>query len=455
MSPPMSPRSFAVQFLPGATVPTLDGGLLATCPACSTVNAFRVDADASGGYVSCAARPDTETRCTATDFATALSLDVIAFDDLVGSLRPAGAALVVKPAARVSLRDRVIPRSGLRDLPTLESLIADTILRRTLTFLAGPPASGKSFHAFAWAASVATGMDWMGRAVSQGRVLYVIAEGAYGVEDRLAAWESHHRRKIGDDALTLLPEAVQLADAESLAELVEYVAAEDFDLVVLDTLSRSAVGLDENSASEMSRLIEALDDIRRAMTNGAVVVAHHSSKAGAGLRGSSVIEGAADTVYASSKGNAEAAGTFRLSRTKHKYGHEDDRLSFVWRPEGLSGLLIEDNGTTRPDRLDAFAFAETWRLLVDVLDHGQTFTRTEAWAALKDHPSSSSKGRLMHHITDLLGVGAVVIVSEGSRGVADRLRLNLSAAAAAGLSVERFAPLDGYGDDFLDPVPAP
>ena len=66
MPPTMTPRSFAARYLNGQKIETLDGGILATCPACHNVNAFRIDADANGAYVSCSAGLDSESPCSAT-----------------------------------------------------------------------------------------------------------------------------------------------------------------------------------------------------------------------------------------------------------------------------------------------------------------------------------------------------------------------------------------------------
>lgn len=451
MSSP-TPRSFAARYLRGQRLDLTDGGLLATCPACSTINSFRIDADASGAYVACSAGSDTASPCDATAFAAALDLHVDDFTALLESIRPEQAAASASPAPRTSLRDRIGRRSDLATLEALEPLIADTVLRKTLTFMAGPPASGKSFHLLAWAASVATGTPWRGRSVKQGRVLYVIAEGAYGIDDRLAAWESFHAIEILDTHFDYIPEAVQLADPDAFEELVAVVRDEDYDLVIIDTLSRSAVGLDENSQAAMSTLVAASDRIKDAMTNGALVVAHHSSKGGSGLRGSSVLEGAADSVYVTSKGHAEdgSTGAYWLARAKNKYGPESDFLTFAWHTEGDSGLLVEPLRRVVEAPRDALASAATWRTLLDALDHGQTFTRHEAQRLVVTDGGTVTKSSFYRHWTDLLGRGALVLHASDSGRSADYFRLDLSEAGRTGLPVDRFNPLDGFSNTFLD-----
>lgn len=56
--------------------------------------------------------------------------------------------------------------------------------------LVGGYGLGKTFVALSFAASVATGRDWLGRRVQRRRVLFVIGEGAYGLDPRVCAWEA-------------------------------------------------------------------------------------------------------------------------------------------------------------------------------------------------------------------------------------------------------------------------
>lgn len=460
MSPTMTPRSFASRFLPGTTRALAEGGLYATCPACSTVNALYLDADVNGGYIACEAA--NETPCTAPDFATALALEVDDFHVILEAMRSEEAitAPATAPQPR-SLADTFLSRSDLDNLEAPTALIDDTVLRKTLTFVAGPPASGKSFHLFAWAASVATGTPWRGRKVASGRVLYIVGEGVWGVGDRLAAWESYNGVKIPDDRIDFADSAVQLADPEALEALLAVVRERDYDLIVVDTLSRSAVGVDENHQGAMSSLIASLDRVLKSMANGALVVAHHSSKAGSGLRGSSVLEGAADSVYTTAKVRDEETSKtgYRLARAKNKYGPESDFLAFDWHDdaEGKSGLLVEPGRHVRPEpRQPLIASLPTWTVLLGALANGQTFTRAEAHrlATAAEIPKST----FYNHFTELLARGAVVLhvsaTNPTPRG-ADYFHLDLTEAKRHGLPSERFTPLEGFSDTFLDGVPAP
>ena len=60
--------------------------------------------------------------------------------------------------------------------------------------LVGATASGKSALAGDLAAHIAAGKPWLGRAVTQGAVLYVAAERAALVKRRFAAFRKQYRR---------------------------------------------------------------------------------------------------------------------------------------------------------------------------------------------------------------------------------------------------------------------
>ena len=90
-----------------------------------------------------------------------------------------------------------------------------------------------------------------------------------------------------------LPEAVNLLDGvqvervkHTLAELPEPPA-----LLVVDTMARTMVGGDENSARDVGLFIAALDG----QSVGTRLVVHHAGKGG-DERGSSALRGAADVI---------------------------------------------------------------------------------------------------------------------------------------------------------------
>ena len=85
-----------------------------------------------------------------------------------------------------------------------------------------------------------------------GPALYIAAEGAHGIPERIDAWKAQNH-VIGDPkAISFYPEAVNLIDATEteIAAVVTYVAEHRPVLVVVDTYARSLLGGDENSGQD-------------------------------------------------------------------------------------------------------------------------------------------------------------------------------------------------------------
>ena len=234
---------------------------------------------------------------------------------------------------------RILDRAALADLPRMEPFIDGVLYLSSVAVLAGTWGSCKSFIALDWALSAATGRDWMGRRVKQTRVLYIVAEGAYGIDDRVTAWEFQWATNVPPDAFHVYPEAVQLSSPSQVTELCQVVTDGGYGLVVVDTLSKCMVGMDENSAKDMSIAVDALYRVQRAMPSGTVLVVHHTGKDKTTIRGSSALEGGVDTVY-QTEGDATCV---QVRRTKNKYGPVPDiyTLRLETHPEHLaSGAMV-------------------------------------------------------------------------------------------------------------------
>lgn len=160
---------------------------------------------------------------------------------------------------------------------------------------------GKTFFASDLAFHVALGLPWRDRHVEQGAVIYVAAEGGFGIRNRIAAFRKHHEitervpfALLASNVNMLDPEA----DTEPLMQMIEQAAARagmPVRLVVLDTLARVMAGGDENSGADMGRLVANIDRIRSA-TGAHVMLIHHSGKdAAKGARGHSSLRAAVDT----------------------------------------------------------------------------------------------------------------------------------------------------------------
>jgi hypothetical protein len=221
------------------------------------------------------------------------------------------------------LASLLLTRSALKTLPTPEPLIDNVLDQGTVALLYGRWGTGKSFIALDWAASVATGRAWQGRTAEKRRVLYVAAEGAFGLKMRVDAWEQGWHTLIGDGDLEILPRPENLTNAADIREMAALVEWNGYGMVVFDTLARCMVGADENSAKDCGQVVDTLHRLREATPNGRGVInpVHHTGKDGKTFRGSSVFEAGADTVYSVTGDN----GIITLDREKRKDGPQADR----------------------------------------------------------------------------------------------------------------------------------
>lgn len=202
--------------------------------------------------------------------------------------------------------------------PRVEWLVRNFIPARSCGVLYGPPGSGKSFVALSLALAMAAGERWNGTQLEPSEVLYIIAERADVVTEREEAWSLHRSRPI-PSTFSDWKWAPQIATDESVTTLLDKIHELRPRLVVIDTLARCIIGMDENSAMDMGPVAENLALIAEATDRGSVLVVHHSGKEAArGMRGSTALLGAVDYTLEVS-GDASA---IRVANPKMNAGPE-------------------------------------------------------------------------------------------------------------------------------------
>lgn len=180
--------------------------------------------------------------------------------------------------------------------------LMDGILPQSqLAVVYGEWGSCKSFLVQDWALSIGTGYAWMGHAVKQGIVAYIAGEGIGGMGRRIRAWKKHHgwEGPAGVYLVGHAPQLLQPGDVSELVAALDQLPAKPA-VIVLDTLARSLVGGDENSAKDMGFAIAAADMLR--IRFGALVIlVHHKPNGVTKTRGSTALPGAANTQILVSK----------------------------------------------------------------------------------------------------------------------------------------------------------
>ena len=288
-----------------------------------------------------------------------------------------------RPAGRLTERPRsfaLLTRSDLGQLPSIEWLVDSVVPATGLSVLYGPSGAGKTFAALSMAYAVAVGIDWLGRGTLPGPVVYIAAEGRSGLRSRIEALERVHG--LAADSLYVLPEAVQLGRERDVAALEEALTSlpQPPALIIVDTLARCLVGGDENSAKDVGLFVAGVDRLRETF-ECAVLVVHHSGKAGDSYRGSSALVGAADAVIRF-EGHG---GILTMHCEKLKDAEHFDNVNALLMQSEDSCLVVLSDGTA-PTK-DAPATRRVVEALAEL--RGEWITRPELAKRL-GYPSTSS-----------------------------------------------------------------
>ena len=194
--------------------------------------------------------------------------------------------------------------SFLEDVKPTDWLIESVLDRGTLAALVAQPSRFKSFVALSMACSISTGTPWMGKPTTKGPVVLLAGEGLQGIKSRTRAWFDHHDIDESTSQLMITKGTFAAQDdtqmgcyIRSVEEVLKtHQVTESPSMIIVDTYSRYAASLDENSASETAGMIAQLGRLQ-ARFNATVLVVHHVSKATGDARGSSAFVGALDWQY--------------------------------------------------------------------------------------------------------------------------------------------------------------
>ena len=201
---------------------------------------------------------------------------------------------------------KTLPVSDLlADVKPIQWLINDVLDRGTLAAIVAQPSRFKSFVALDMACSVATGTDWMNYPTTQGPVVYLCGEGKRGLLDRIRAWFDHKGLEPNDAPLLITQGGFAAQESQNVDRYISAVTEallaapqvkQSPALIIIDTYSRYAAGLDENSASETAVMVAQLNRLQE-LFGATVMIVHHVSKGTGDARGSTAFGGALDWQY--------------------------------------------------------------------------------------------------------------------------------------------------------------
>jgi archaellum biogenesis ATPase FlaH len=175
-------------------------------------------------------------------------------------------------------------------------IVKDFLPKATLGVLFGESGSGKTFASYDLCAAVCRGIEWNGKRVTKGRVLYVVAEGVAGFVNRIKAYCHQQGIKPSDIDMDVISDLTpNLLEPAQITDLIKDIKKrEPYDLIVMDTFAQVMPGANENSGEDVGKALAECKRIHR-HTGAMVLLVHHSGKdASKGARGWSGLRAAAD-----------------------------------------------------------------------------------------------------------------------------------------------------------------
>ena len=180
-------------------------------------------------------------------------------------------------------------------------LIEDLLYRNNIAMLYGESSAGKSFLAMDFMSHILTGNQWQSKDIEKVGVLHIALEGGVGAKKRAYGFNLSKY-----DNYVLYRTHYCIADADMTDELIIKIDSDDIKnnlgLIVIDTLSASLSGLDENSNADMEKALKQAK-ILAERYNACVLLIHHPNKKTGNARGASSIFAACDTVIKITKNN--------------------------------------------------------------------------------------------------------------------------------------------------------
>lgn len=260
-------------------------------------------------------------------------------EDVTDWIIRGGTAEALRELARPELRFRLVTLEEMLALPLPTWQIDGLWEQGGVVMVYGEGSSGKTFLVVDLSMHLVRHMDWHGRNVEGGAVIYVNADGGIRFRLRPQAWEFEF-----PDVPKLFPfliynDRIDMREKGTFQAFVDDVQQQTQApaIVVLDTFHRMMPGADENAGEDTSRFFDALQAVRRDLGSTALFV-HHSNRADTGHRGHSSLRDDSDTVI---EVRREESGLRRVRCDKQRNGAEFPEFWFDLRPtlEGESCVI--------------------------------------------------------------------------------------------------------------------
>lgn len=219
----------------------------------------------------------------------------------------------------------VLSVEDIFNLPDPVFLIQDLIIEGATAFIYGTPGCGKTFIAMDMAFSLGSDevTHWFGKKINRhGPIVYISSEGTTDMKFRMMAWEKEKKVQINRKRFHFIRQPVNFMDPSHIVKLIQTIKMEVENkfgekpvMIIIDTVSRVLPGADENLQKDMTLYIQANDAMRLAFECSATG-SHHVAKGGKALRGSGVLEGAANCAIYVEREKPGMIGTMTMTKIK-------------------------------------------------------------------------------------------------------------------------------------------
>ncbi len=323
-----------------------------------------------------------------------------------------------------------------KEVPAREWLVHDLVPDRTVTLFSGDGGTGKSLLSLQLAVSVAAGRAWIGKAVSQGRVIYMSAEDDDDelhrrIDDILRADGRTYddiegltlRSLAGEEALLAVDSQMALMKSELFKELDARAADETPCLIVIDTLA-DVYPANENDRAKVRQFIGILRGLALKRECAVLLLGHPSLaglSSGSGSSGSTAWNNSVRSrLYLSriTDNGFEADPDRRVMTTmKANYGRIGAETHMKWQ----AGVFVAEESEHGLDKLASGAKAQrVFMKLLNAFTAQGRFVNHASGSAyapklFAEHPDAEgmTKRAMKAAMEDLLTAGKIKIEQDG------------------------------------------
>jgi RecA-family ATPase len=219
---------------------------------------------------------------------------------------------------------RTLSMDDIDALPDIEYLVTNLLQKVSVSMIFGESNAGKTFCALHLALCVAYGMDWIGRTVKQGRVLYIYAEGEMGIKPRLQAWRKYYE-KPSTSEIAFIPFPVHLLQERDVLADTIAESEQPYALVVIDPYSMCTIGANQNDQMEVTRILEVAHDLKQRYQCHVLIV-HHTNKQD-GYNGAASFKNHVDTMLKLSQTDEHSPVVLHYEKQRDGRKHADILLA--------------------------------------------------------------------------------------------------------------------------------